>query len=96
MIALIDGVERISRRVPDRQRRRREERPFPSIGDEEDVADETPGHTPETETGSHPDDPASQTRVDDDDEHRIDITVAGRFLPTRQFLPGAARPATIH
>ncbi len=92
MIELIDSVERISPRVPERQRRRREERPFPAIpvDDDEDAAD------PETDASDEPETPSTRTRVGDDDEHRIDVTVAGRFLPGRQFLPGMRRGVTLH
>ena len=79
--------EGVVQRIQDRREAPRRQRPFPRVpGEEEDEAGESgPGH-------SAPGAPPSL----EDAPSRIDIHVAGLFLPARQLLPPRRSPITLH
>ena len=83
MILLIDKVDRIHPRVGDRPAAKRERRPFPPVGDEDDA----PQDPAEPSSHRRPSTPPPEAE-EEPDEHLVDITVLGRFLPSGQFLPG--------
>ena len=89
----IGGIQPIVPRVEDRRDRPRRQRPFPRIPDEKEseVPDEE-----ESEAPSEPDESEPKPPDSDAEEHRIDVIVRGRTLPTGQFLPGAPFTRTIH
>lgn len=81
----IEPIEHVVQKIGDRRERSRRGRPFPEIEDEE--VEEAP-----------PEAPAPQRPEEDLDseEHRIDLIVRGRFLPTGQDLPPGDRAPALH
>lgn len=81
----IERIEHVVPRISDRRDQERRRRPFPEIEDE--TAGEPPKEAPEK----------GRPRVDPDaEEHRVDLVVLGRFLPTGQYLPPAEATRILH
>ncbi len=84
----LEAIERIEHVVPkisDRREREQRRRPFPEI--EGEPAREPPQEAPEK--GLPREDSAAE-------EHRVDLVVLGRFLPTGQYLPPAEATPILH
>ena len=70
----IDRVDRIEPRVQERpERRKRDGKPFPEIGEDE-AKKRAPAPRADADEG--------------EDEHLVDLLVRGHWLPTGQLLPG--------
>ena len=81
----IERIEHVVPRISDRREREQRRRPFPEIEDE--PAQEPPQEAPEKD----------RPRVDPaPEEHRVDLVVLGRFLPTGQTLPPTEATPTLH
>lgn len=85
-IDAIERVEHIVPRISDRQERERRRRPFPELEHEEG------GETPRQEPRPRPAPPPAEG----DPEHRVDLVVRGRFLPTGQDLPDCTERLILH
>lgn len=101
MILAVDPVTPRIRPVGDRrQPPRRNERPFPSVRDEEQTGEDEQDPAANEDSGRDSDrDPGRTDRhppTSEDDEHTIDLIVAGRLLPTRQILPGHSSALGAH
>ena len=86
--AVTEGLTRIERVVPkieDRSDRSRPEEAFPQL----------PGEKKREEPEPEADRPPTRHPAEDE-EHRIDIHVMGRILPTRQSFPQAPPSSSIH
>ena len=94
MISLLEPIDRVNPAVHDRPSgKRRQGRRFPPIGDDE--TKDGPESRREPEESPTPE-PERRDESDDDHEGHIDITVAGRSLPTRHVFPSATPSATLH
>jgi hypothetical protein len=81
----VEPIEHVVQKIGDRRERGRRGRPFPEIEDEQ--VEEKP---PETPAPRHPE------KDLDSDEHRVDLVVRGRFLPTGQDLPPGEPAPVLH
>ncbi len=82
----LEPVERPIRYVRERREQPHRDRRSKLPSDDEDGAQ--PNRSPETTT--------PPAKPDDAEEHRIDLVVSSRFLPTRQILPGSASATLPH
>ena len=81
----IERIEHVVPRISDRREPEKRRPPFPEI--EGEPAREPPQEAPEKDPPREDSDP---------EEHRVDLVVLGRFLPTGQYLPPAEAIPILH
>ncbi len=81
----VERIEHVVTRIGDRRERGRRQRRFPEIEEAE------PPKAPNEKPPARP--PVSDP---DSEQHKVDLVVRGRFLPTGQDLPSTEPSPTLH